>query len=483
MAGLFGKLFSKKFPDTGKYEAEQIQLHEDYRRFNEIRESSLFHRFLELDREIHSGDFEKRVNELKNKKFKDTEEYKKQQRFKTLSNNKDIKTFLKFQSTGKARRIEEILTSETFQRFRELEKYVNSPEFFKEKASPDFKKSDAYQKFKEYKRLKRQSSVKWAVKTEKSSQYHIYKRLKDSDRLNEFYELQAFISSSEFKGFKAQMEDKNRFQKSEEASLINEFEELKKHKDIVWFLKKKDEKPFEELKKWKVTFEDNFDSATLDSNKWITGYYWGRALMNDTYSLEGDRQMFSDENIELRDSNLQIKVLHESTKGKEWSPSWGFREKEFDYTSGIISTGQSFRQQYGRFEAKVKFSSTFPVVNAFWMVGERITPHINIFKTIFPGSRMIEAGIVYDVTGKGITESTKKVNGTRFTNNYFIYSLDWTENELVWKINGVEIYRQTHDIPKEPMYLTFSSTLPEEPKEQQLPAEMEISWIKCYERV
>jgi len=483
MAGLFGKLFSKKFPDTGKYEAEQIQLHEDYRRFNEIKESSLLQRYLELDREVHSGDFEKRVNELKNKKFKDTEEYKKLERFKALSKSKDIKTFLKFQSSGKARRIEETLSSETFQRFRELEKYLNSPEFFKEKASPDFKKSDAYQKLKEYKRLKKQSSVKWAVKTEKSTQYQIYKRLKDSDRINEFYELQAVVSSSEFKDFKAYMEDKHRFKKSEEAVLINEFEELKKHKDIVWFQKKKEEKPFEELKKWRLTFEDNFDSTTLDSSKWITGYYWGRALMNDTYSLEGDHQMFSDENIELRDSNLQIKVLRQSAKGKEWSPSWGFREKEFEYTSGMISTGQSFRQQYGRFEAKVKFSSSFPVVNAFWLVGERMTPHINIFKTIYSGSRMIEAGIISDVPGKGITESTKKVNGTRFTNHFFIYSLDWSENELVWKINGVEIYRQTHNIPKEPVYLTFSSTLPDEPKEQQLPAEMEVSWIKCYERV
>jgi hypothetical protein len=483
MAGLFGTLFSKKFPDTRKYEAEQTQLQDDYRRFKEIESSSLLQRYQELDKEIHSGGFEKRVDELKRKKFKDTEEYKKLERFKALSKSKDIKTFLKFQRSGKARRMEENLASETFQRFLELEKYVNSPEFFQAKSSPDFKKSDANHKFKEYKRLKKESSVKWIVKTEKSSQYQTFKRLENSDRINEFYELQATVASSEFKDFKAYMEDKHRFKKSEEAALNNEFEELKKHKDISWFLKKKEEKPFEELKKWKVTFEDQFDSASLDSSKWITGYYWGKALMNDTYSLEGEHQIFSDDNIELRDSSLHIKTIRQSAKGKVWNPTWGFKEKEFEYTSGIISTGQSFRQQYGRFEAKVRYNNTFPVVNAFWMVGERMTPHINIFKTMYSGDRMIEAGIISDVQGKGITESTKKVNGTRFTNHFFIYALDWSENELVWKINGVEIYRQTHNVPQEPMYLTFSSTLPEAPGDKQLPAEMDISWIKCYQRV
>lgn len=180
------------------------------------------------------------------------------------------------------------------------------------------------------------------------------------------------------------MEDKNRFRKSDEAALIKEFEELKKQPDIVWYHKVKEKNPFEELKKWELTFEDNFDSASLDSEKWITGYYWGKALMNDSYVLEGEHQMFKDENIDLRDSSLRIRVQPEVSKGKVWNPTWGFREKEFEYTSGMISTGQSFRQQFGRFEAKVRFTNSFPVLNAFWMVGERMTPHIDIFQDHLP---------------------------------------------------------------------------------------------------
>lgn len=483
MAGIFGSLFGGKFPDTGKFEAEQKQLQDDYKRFKEIESSALLQRYQELDQEIHSGEFEKRVNDLKHKKFKDTEEFKHLERYKQLSKSTDIKTYLKFKSSGKAKKVEETLASERYERFRELEKFVNSPEFFKEKSNPDFKKSDAGHKYKEYKRLKKDSSVKWTIKTEKSSQYQIFKRLQDSDRINEYYNLQAAVESPEFKEFKADMEDKNRFTKSDEAALIKEFEELKKQQDIAWYHKVKEKNPFEELKKWELTFEDNFDSASLDTSKWITGYYWGKALMNDSYVLEGEHQMFKEGNIDLRDSSLKIRVQPEVSKGKVWNPSWGFREKEFEYTSGMISTGQSFRQKFGRFEAKVRFTNSFPVLNAFWMVGERMTPHIDIFKTIYPGGRMIEAGIISDVQGKGITESTKKVNGAKFVNKYFIYSFDWSENEMVWSINGVEIYRQTHNIPKEPMYLTFSCTLPEVPGDKQLPSEMEVDWVRCYQRV
>lgn len=134
MAGIFGSLFGGKFPDTVKFEAEQNQLQDDYKRFKEIESSALLQRYRELDQEIHSGEFEKRVNDLKNKKFKDTEEFKHLERYKQLSKSTDIKTYLKFKSSGKARKVEETLESERYERFRELEKFVNSPEFFKEKS-------------------------------------------------------------------------------------------------------------------------------------------------------------------------------------------------------------------------------------------------------------------------------------------------------------------------------------------------------------
>lgn len=482
MAGILGKLFGSKFPDTRKYEAAQNQLRADYARFQEIGESSLYKRYKELNALVHSGDFKKRVEDLKNKKFKDTREYQQLQRYKQLKKDPDIKTYLKLYHSGKINEIRKSLNSEEFKRFRELEKYINTPEFLKAKAGPDFKKTEAFQTYKEYKNLRKKKWIKWAAKMEKSSQYQTFVRMEGSDRLNEFFELQGIIESQEFKEFKAHMEDRHKFDKSEEATLLKEFSELKKHKDIVWYLQKEEEKPFEELKKWTLTFEDDFDQAHLDSSKWMTGYYWGKALMNDHYSLEGEKQLFRDKNVELRDSCLRITTQKEAVKGKVWNPTWGFREKSFDYTSGLVSSGQSFRQQYGYFEAKVRFNKAFPVMNAFWMVGERITPHIDVFKSMYPGGRLLEAGLITNVPEKGLSPFAGRITGAHFTKDFFIYSLDWTKESLIWKINGVEVFRVTQNIPQQPMYMTFCTTLPEEPDERMLPAVMEISWVRCYQR-
>ena len=47
----------------------------------------------------------------------------------------------------------------------------------------------------------------------------------------------------------------------------------------------------------------------------------------------------------------------------------------------------------------------------------------------------------------------KHAVGSRYSNDYFIYTLEWTSDKLVWKINGAEVFSQTSDVPQEPMYV------------------------------
>src|SRR5690554_852249 len=116
MAGILKIFFGKKFPDTRKYETQQDQLRNEYARFLELGNSSLYQRFLELDTQVHSGEFKQRVYDLKHKKFKDTPEYQKLKRFKSLTNNKEIKVYMKFYRSGKAQKMEKIQNSEPYKR-------------------------------------------------------------------------------------------------------------------------------------------------------------------------------------------------------------------------------------------------------------------------------------------------------------------------------------------------------------------------------
>ena len=305
----------------------------------------------------------------------------------------------------------------------------------------------------------------------------------NSELLSRFNELDRLIHSSEFKTKVNGLKKEKTYSNSEEKRLSEEYVKLQKNKELKWYFDTLKKKNFKELKAWNVTFEDDFEMSNLDTNKWMTGYYWGKTLMNDSYVLVGEKQFFQERNISIEDSVLRITTRKENARGKSWDPMTGFREKDFDYTSALISTGQSFRQQYGKFEAKVRFSQSFPVVNTFWMLGEKIAPQIDVFKSTDPKGKSLESGVhTMDFKNKAI-HSLKKISGDKFRGKFFIYSLEWTSQALIWRINGTEVHRETKNIPNEAMYLTFCTTLPEVPKNGQAPAYMDIDWVRCYKKV
>lgn len=71
-------------------------------------------------------------------------------------------------------------------------------------------------------------------------------------------------------------------------------------------------------------------------------------------------------------------------------------------------------------------------------------------------------------------------NGSKFLNNFNIYSVEWSPDKLVWKINDIKVKIQTNNIPQEPMFLNFSSGLFSDTTNGRLPGQMEIDWVKCY---
>jgi beta-glucanase (GH16 family) len=235
------------------------------------------------------------------------------------------------------------------------------------------------------------------------------------------------------------------------------------------------------LKEWELTFEDDFTEGTLDTKKWMTNYYWGDTLLKDTYALPGDKHFYtSGKNLEIADSVLKIITRKETTTGKVWNPLQGFLTQDFDYTSGLISTGKSFRQKYGKVRAKIRMSHA-PVRQAIWMVAETILPQVDVAK--------MEQGKLYygnfwgNIAEKGgVNKKIRKKTAEKYTSDYFIYSIEWTPEKLVWKINNKPVLTQTRGIPSEPMYLVLSAGVTNGVTEHQLPAKMEIDWVKIYQK-
>jgi hypothetical protein len=528
------KLLLGMIPSTSKIEQAEKALITEFEKLNVFAESEQLASYNKLNELVNSSDFVQKKKEIESLQYKNSEEYSKEKEFNSLKKAKDIILYYKTTSGNLLKRYKELEGSDKIGEFETLEQFISSAEFKeKQKMRPiKFKDKDEYRKFVEYKDLKADPEIKAFLKSPESTKSKTvlryeeldtlvnssdfqaiknmkpitfkdteeykklleYKRLKGSPDIKEFYkfkaskeyanflntdgsarlarysELKEYVASAEFKEKKEYLLDKKRFEKTDMFKEVQEYDKLKKSADIIWYLKVKDSNKFDILKQRELTFSDEFDSDKLDSKKWLTNYYWGEKLLKDRYSVESDLQAYTEnENFEIRNSILRINTKPQRVTGKVWSAGHGFSTKEFSYTSGLINSGNSFRQLYGIFTAKVKLGNP-NAKSAFWMLADKITPHIDICRTS-------NGKVWFDYFSDGGNTSKTSI-GSRYANDFFIFTLEWTSDKLVWKINNTIVFNQTSDVPQEPMYVILAGGLD---KPISGMTTMEIDWVRVYQ--
>ena len=476
MAPLFGSI-----PTTSKVESEEAALVKDYKDFNEYSKSEELQRFEELHKMVSTSEFKQKVKVIKDQKFKDTEEFKKEQDLKVLQKSKDIKGYFKVKDSQELADYLKTDKSEDPKTYQELAEYMNSRDFADQKANKEFKGSEAQKKEQEY--LRQKKALKAYFKFKSSSKLENYNAVKGSDRLKRLEELEQEVKSEKFRQVKDYMDLKpqKKYEQSQEYKLEKEYLELRDSEKLKWFQKLQRKNDFDRLKEWKLTFEDDFKGSALDTGKWMTNYFWGEVLLKDTYALPGDKHFYTKgQNIEVSDSILKIVTKQERTAGKVWNPMLGFTPEEFNYTSGLISTASSFRQKYGKIRVKVRMSNA-PVRQAIWMVAEKILPHVDIAK--LEKGKLNYGNFWGNIAKKGgVKKKISKKGATKFSGDFYIYSLEWTPDKLVWKINDLPVLTQTQGVPQESMYLVLSAGISNGIADHQLPSKMEVDWVKIYKK-
>ncbi len=481
-----------KTEKSKKKELSKLKKHPEIKAYNkllkkqgdeEIEKPKELIEYEELLNYINSNEYQQKLTELE---YSNTEEYKKEQKFASLKKEQKFKAYFKFKSSKQLTEYNTTKDSDYLKQYEELEAYVTSQEYDEAINSFTYSNSDDFNKGQKFNELKISTQIKNWVKYKKSKPYLLFLQVKDSDLLKEFEELQELINSDKFKEYKIYMLDKEKYQKTDEHNKEQRYFELKKSDDIKWYYAIKDSNKFDELKAWNITFEDDFTTGKVEEEKWMNSFFWGKMLINDRYVVAGDKHFFTDnKNVELNGTSLKIITKKEKTKGKVWHPVNGFSTQEFNYTSGMLSTAHSFRQQYGKFEAKIKINDYFPVYQAFWLKGEKILPEVDVFKFNMDKKNRFQMSAFWGdpANAKNAQKKISKINGASFAKDYFIYTLDWTEKKLTWKINGIEIFSTSQGIPNEPLYLLLSSGIHKKPTQDFTPAAFEIDWVRCYEKI
>jgi hypothetical protein len=241
------------------------------------------------------------------------------------------------------------------------------------------------------------------------------------------------------------------------------FSKLKKSSTIAIFTK------------LETTFSDNFEGEKVNEEKWLSKFFWGEKILGKGYSHSDEFHNYTEgENLHLKNSSLTIRTKEEDNTALSWSKKYGFISRKCGYTSGIVNTGKSFRQQHGRFEAKMTFNRTNGVYNAFWMVGDSATPHLNIFKV----ANNFEIGLV-----NGLKENNhSKVSSSLLKESTYIAGIEWNSKEIKWLLNGVVIKRANNNLPTTPLYLVFSSGVYKS-IEGKVSNDFHIDWVNCYKKI
>ncbi|HEY5469999.1 MAG TPA: glycoside hydrolase family 16 protein [Bacteroidales bacterium] len=464
------KLLLGMIPSTSKIEQAEKALVTEFEKLNVFSGSDQLAKYNELNGLVNSSDFIQKKKEIESLQYKNSEEYSKEKEFLSLQKAKDIVLYYKTIEGPSLKKFQQMDGSEKISKYEAIEKLVQSSEFREKMKSKEFKDSEDSKKLQDYKNQKGSTEIKDYYKFRSSKEYANYQNTNGSKRLARLNELKEFVATPEFKKQKEYLLDKKRFEKTEMFKEVQEYNKLKKNEDIIWYFRVKDSNKFDILKHRELTFSDEFDNEKLDTKKWLTNYYWGEKLLKDRYSVESDLQAYTEkENFEIRNSILKINTKAQKVTGKVWSAAHGFSSKEFSYTSGLINSGTSFRQKYGVFTAKIKLGDPNAKC-AFWMLADKITPHIDICRT--------SKGKVWSdyFSAKGTTSKT--AIGSRYANDFFIFTLEWTSDKLVWKINDTEVFVQTSDIPQEPMYVLLAGGLD---KPINGTTSMEIDWVRVYQ--
>jgi hypothetical protein len=434
---LFWKRLFGGITPTAKLEKNEADLVIAMHRYEEVGKSIELAEYKSLYHIVNSANFKENKKTLQNRKYKDTEEYQSYKKYTKLKNSPSIQLYYS------------VLDSE------ELKSYQL------------FKSTPEYEQLGDKKKVSANETLKKLKDFEHSKAYKTYMRFHESFIIKEYEQLKLKIASPDFIKANDFWKNQNRWTSTPEYVQEQRMFELAKNPDIDFYENEKPER-FDKYKKLNLTFNDEFNWNTLDKSHWNFGFHYKSPALIGNHSFANEKQAnHSGKNVSVDKGILKIATKHEKVVAPAWHTKKGFIEKEFQFTSDVLQTADKFRQKQGIFRAKIRCSGNFH--HAFWLGADSKLPFINIFH--YNGKH-----ITLGNTNKHVVDGIK-ITGLNHL-EYFIYTLVWTEKELYWMINDLEVYRTASNIPKEAMYLAFNSFISE--KQHGSAGHLEVDWVRVY---
>ena len=232
-----------------------------------------------------------------------------------------------------------------------------------------------------------------------------------------------------------------------------------------------------------LVWSDEFDGDTIDESKWnfeIGNGNWGWG--------NGEHQYYRQENASIEDGKLVIEARNENFGG-------------FDYTSTRMQTRNKGDFRYGKITASLKVPSAGGTWPAFWLMPTNSVyggwPHsgeIDIMEHYGCNPGDVHATVHNTIFNwNGGAPPTSYSMYTSATSEFHEYTVEWTENELSFSVDGnwIGSYYNENTGPEQWPYdqefyvilnlAVGSHFMPCQTQDALFPQQFEVDYVRVYE--
>ena len=222
--------------------------------------------------------------------------------------------------------------------------------------------------------------------------------------------------------------------------------------------------PGTQIPGWSLKFAEECDGTALNFSKW-SPHPPGKLIL-------GGVQTWVPNAVEVSGGECHIFA----------------RKGPAGYTSGILTTFDTFAQTYGRFEIRSRVPAGRGLEPLFRLlpVPTGDTPSIDVMNAIDsePSKALFANHWGDERADRDYTGSYQVAN---MSVGFHIVSVEWSEDEIAWSVDGVDRFHSYDGVPHQPLYLAVSlgvgTVKAGEPDSQtKFPAALDIDYIRVFAR-
>ena len=197
-------------------------------------------------------------------------------------------------------------------------------------------------------------------------------------------------------------------------------------------------------------FEDDFDGATLDGDKWMTCYpWWGVAPSGCTNHGNPEQQWYLPEQVTTGNGALRLTAERTPTQGVDRNGN----PVTFPYRSGIVTSARRFSFTYGYVEFRARIPKGQAMWPALWLLPTDYSwpPEIDAMEAA--GGDTTRVSVTFHGSDGRAPQKVVAPNGVDFAVGWHTFAVNWSPTAITWYVDGTAVLTVTEAVPTKPMYL------------------------------